>query len=120
MTKQDLAYAQTRDGRAFPVIDVTDPRFAVADDPESLRSLMGSVAREEAKRRRVPKFIMRLMIKWLARRSLLARALFAGTATFLDGLTTYVMKLGPDVRHFRRYSSGAAPQNTRNAFNHLA
>ncbi len=96
MTKQALVYAQTRDGRALPVIDVTDSRFAVADDPGTLRGLMESVAREEAKRRRVPKFIMRLMIKWLARKSLLARALFAGTATFLDGLSTYVMKLGPD------------------------
>jgi hypothetical protein len=96
MAKQDLVYATTRDGRAFPVIDVTDPRFAVADDPETLRGLMESVASQEAKRRRVPTFILRLMVKWLAKRSLLARALFAGKATFLDGLSTYVMKLGPD------------------------
>jgi hypothetical protein len=96
MAKQDLIYATTRDGRAFPVIDVTDPRFAVADDPETVRGLIESVAREEAKRRRVPVFILRLMIKWLAKRSLLARAMFAGQATFLDGFSTYLLKLGPD------------------------
>lgn len=96
MTKTALVYAQTREGHSFPVIDVTDARFAVADDSESLRVLIEASAKEETQRRGVPKFIMRLMLKWLTKKSLLARALFASDATFLDGLSTYVMKLGPD------------------------
>jgi hypothetical protein len=94
-TDPDLAYAQTREGHTLPVIDVTDPRFTVADDPQSLSELIAASTREETQRRSVPKFIMRLMLKWLTKKSLLARALFATDATFLDGLSTYVMKLGP-------------------------
>ena len=92
----DLVTATTRDGIVLPVIDVTNPRFAVADDAESLRRLFAASAEEERRNRRIPKFIMRLLLKSAARKSLLVRALFASDATFLDGMTTYVMKLGAD------------------------
>jgi hypothetical protein len=94
--KDDLVYAQTRDGRALPVIDVTNPRFAVPDDPQNLHDLLEASAQEEIKRRRVPKFIMRWLLKSAAKRSLLVRAIFSSDAAFLDGLSTYVMKLGAD------------------------
>jgi hypothetical protein len=92
----DLIYAATRDGHVWPVIDVTHPRFAVPDDPENIRNLLEAAAKEERRRRRIPKFILRLMLKSAAKRSLLVRALFAPDATYLDGLSTYVMKLGAD------------------------
>ena len=92
----ELVSATTRAGHLLPVIDVTAPRFAVPDDPQSLRALIDASAKEESRRRGVPQFIMRLMLKSLTKRSLLAKALFAADATFLDGLSTYVMKLGPD------------------------
>jgi hypothetical protein len=92
----NLVYAATRDGVSLPVIDVTNPRFAVPDDPESLSKLFESAAHEERRYRRVPKFIMWLMLKGAAKRSLLARAIFNPDATYLDGLSTYVMKLGAD------------------------
>jgi hypothetical protein len=90
----DLIYAATQEGHVLPVIDITNPRFAVPDDPESLRQLFAASSDEEQRRRRVPKFIMQWMLKSAARRSRLIRALFSGDATFLDGITTYVMKLG--------------------------
>jgi hypothetical protein len=91
-----LVYAATREGYALPVIDITNPRFAVPDDPESLRQLFATSSDEERRRRRIPKFIIQWMLKSAARRSRLVRAVFNGDATFLDGITTYVMKLGAD------------------------
>ena len=92
----DLIYAATRDGHRLPVIDVTHPRFAVPDDSESVSKLFEAAAHEERRYRRVPKFIMRLLMKAAARRSLLVRAIFNPSTTYLDGLSTYVMKLGAD------------------------
>jgi hypothetical protein len=91
-----LIYAATSEGYLLPVIDVTSRRFAVADDPESLRELFDAAALEEQRYRRVPKFIMRLMMTAAAKRSLLVRAISSPAATYLDGLSTYVMKLGAE------------------------
>lgn len=91
-----VLYAATRDGYNLPVIDITDPRFAVPDDPDSMRGFIDATLKEEQRRRRVPKFILRWMIKSAAKRSRLMRALFDDNATFLDAISTYVMKLGPD------------------------
>jgi hypothetical protein len=91
-----LIHAATHAGYVLPVIDVTGPRFAVPDDPGSLRTLFNASHDEERRNRHIPKFIMRLLLKSAAKKSLIVRALFASDATFLDGLTTYVMKLGAD------------------------
>jgi hypothetical protein len=91
-----VIHAMTQAGHSLPVIDVTNPRFAVPDDPASVGKLLDAAAHEERRYRRVPKFIMRLLMKAAARRSLLVRAIFNPDATYLDGLSTYVMKLGAD------------------------
>ena len=91
-----LIVAATRDGNVMAVIDVTDPRFAVADDPDSLHKLLDASSEEERRNRRIPKFIMRWMLKSAAKRSRLLRAMLGGKADFLDGIATYVMKLGAD------------------------
>lgn len=80
----------------LPVIDIDDPRFAVPDDPDSVRRLMDASMEEDRRRRRIPKFLLRWMIRSAARRSRLVRALFCSDTTFLDGISTYVMKLGAD------------------------
>jgi hypothetical protein len=88
--------AKTREGYELPVIDVTDPRFAVPDDPSATRPLYDAFATSERRRRLIPNFIMRAMLRSAARKSRLVRALFASDTGYLDGMTTYVMKLGPD------------------------
>lgn len=92
----NIVYAATREGLRLPVIDVTQPAFAVPDDPDSVRKLIEASAEEERRNRRTPKFLMRWLLKSAAKRSLLLRTIFSGDATFLDGITTYVMKLGAD------------------------
>src|ERR1700704_2289693 len=91
-----VTYARTREGFELPVIDLTNPRFAVPDDPAAVGGLHDAVAEEERRRRRIPKFIMGLMMRRAAKQSRLIRALFRPDAGFLDGLSTYVMKLGAD------------------------
>ena len=88
--------AKTREGYDLPVIDVTNPRFAVPDDPDAARALHDAFVASERRRRFIPPFIMRMMLRSAARRSRLIRALFNTDAGFLDGLSTYVMKLGAD------------------------
>ncbi|MDB5525722.1 MAG: hypothetical protein JWM58_3485 [Rhizobium sp.] len=92
----DVVYAATREGYDLPVIDVTNPRFHVPDDPESLRGLKEALLRSEWQRQFVPKFVMRWMLKSAAEQSRLVNALFGSDRTFLDGITTYVMKLGAE------------------------
>ena len=86
--------AKTREGHDLPVIDITDPRFAVPDT--AARALYDAFVADERRRRFVPAFIMRMLLGAAARRSRLVRAAFAPQGGFLDGLSTYVMKLGPD------------------------
>jgi hypothetical protein len=91
-----ITYARTREGFDLPVIDVTNPRFAVPDDPATVRGLHDAFIEGERRRRRIPQFIMRMMLGAAAKQSRLVRALFNSDDGFLDGMTTYVMKLGAD------------------------
>lgn len=89
-----MIFAKTSDGLSLPVIDVTDPEFAVADDPASLAQRTKEFADWERERRRLPKFLERLLLRLAAKRSRLVRALFQSEDGYLDGISTYVMKLG--------------------------
>jgi hypothetical protein len=66
------------------------------DDAEGQRTLKEALSKSERQRRLFPKFLMRWMLKSAAKKSRLVRALFSTEATFLDGITTYVMKLGAE------------------------
>jgi hypothetical protein len=95
-SKLFVAHATTADGQELPVIDVTHPNFALADDPAAIAAVSKSYAESERQRARVPGFVMRLMLRRAARRSLLVRAIVYADASFLSGLNTYVMKLGAE------------------------
>ena len=94
--QDNMLTAKTREGYDLPVIDLTDPRFAVPEDPAAARALHDAFVADERGRRFIPSFIMRMMLRAAARQSRLVRAAFAPPDGFLDGLSTYVMKLGPD------------------------
>jgi len=96
MSQNALLRAVTRDGISLPVIDITDPRFHVPDDTDSLRALFDRAAEDARRHQRLPQFIMRFILRRAARQSLILRALFVGDGSFLDGITTYVMKLGAE------------------------
>ena len=92
----DIAFAETKEGFSLPVIDVTHPRFAVADDPATIAALDAAIDEQDRQFRRIPRFIMRWMMRSAAKQSRLMRAIVEPDAGFLDGLSTYVMKLGAD------------------------
>jgi hypothetical protein len=66
----------------------------VADDPESISELREAALESERQRRRVPTLLMRWMMKSAAKKSRLVRALFDSDTTSLEGISTYVIKLG--------------------------
>ena len=96
MRKDGILFAATGEGFPLPIIDITHPRFHVADDGPSIQALRERFVAEDERRRRVPKFLLRLMLRSMAKKSRLVRALFGSGSTFLDGLSTYAMKLGAD------------------------
>ena len=89
-----IVYASTRQGYPLPVIDVSHPAFAVPDDPQSLDTLRRTFAESERQRKQVPKWLLKTLVWWMGRRSLLARELFTSDNSFLGGVSTYIMKLG--------------------------
>jgi hypothetical protein len=91
-----IAYARTREGFDLPVIDITNPHFTVPGDPAAVQRANDAFIAEERRRRYIPKFIMRIMLRALARKSRLVRSLFHSESGYLDSLSTYVLKLGAD------------------------
>jgi hypothetical protein len=57
-------------------------------------ALRNELAVSERRRKSLPKFLMRWMVHWMARRSLLARDTLLGNSDVLGGLSTYILKLG--------------------------
>jgi hypothetical protein len=91
-----VIYARTREGFDLPVIDVTSPRFTVPDDPVAARRAKEAFVAEEEGRRYIPQFIMRMMLRAAAGKSRLIHAMFNSDCGYLDSISTYVLKLGPD------------------------
>ena len=91
-----VSYAVTDDGLELPVIDVTHPAFAIAPTDAELAALtdafLGMVERTRAMTSEAEKEAGRKMME----ASVIGRALRAGSGTFLTGVNTYLMKLGPD------------------------
>jgi hypothetical protein len=94
--RQAVVTATTQSGLTLPVIDVTNPSFFVPDDPASRAARRAAFAAWIRERSRVPRFVTRILMRIAARRSLLLRALFQSDKGYLDGLSTYIMKLGPE------------------------
>src|SRR5262249_53885409 len=88
----NVFFTRTREALHLPVIDVTDPHFTVPADPATVRGLHDALVEDERRRRLIPRFIMRLMLRRAARKSRLVRAVFSSDAGYLDSITTYVMK----------------------------
>lgn len=89
-------FAVAPDGTRLPVIDITNPAFAVADSPAEIAELGRQALREEEALGPVQWFFVGLMMKLLARRSPLIAAVQAANSSYMSGIHTYVLKLGPD------------------------
>jgi hypothetical protein len=96
MRAEGVVFAMTEEGYPLPVIDVAHPRFAMPSDPAMVRALQAAFLANEKRLRWMPRFILRMILRSAAKRSRLVRAMFGSDAAFLDGITTYVMKLGAE------------------------
>jgi hypothetical protein len=99
----EVAYAMTDDGVRMAVIDVTHPAFAVAANEAELAAMAEQYIREAGQRREIPEAMREAL-----RNSMLGRGLISATETYLDGMSTYLLKLGPE-----NLGKGATPIDLR-------
>lgn len=90
-----VAYALTRQQIELPVIDVTHPTFAVDHSEAAIHSLRSRVADETMQWSRNPRWLQRLLMFLVMRRSVLMRGLRSSEGTFLSSMNTYLIKLPP-------------------------
>ena len=86
----DFLRCETDEGISLPVIDVTHPSFAVTMTDAEIASLCDQFVHESRQRQELPPPVLEAL-----QRSMLGRALLAAAGTFLTGMNTYVLKLGP-------------------------
>jgi hypothetical protein len=84
-------YATTVEGARLPIVDVTHPAFAVAVTDDELAVLSDAYAVGSPQRSAVAPQVIEAL-----QRSLLGRGLFAASGTYVSGIATYLLKLGPD------------------------
>ena len=87
--KPGVYYAFTDDGVELPVIDITSPMFAENASQKELAALSEGFLRLQ----KMPLFIRH----FLMRHSVLGRGMKSDSDGFLKGMTTYVVKLRPEV-----------------------
>jgi hypothetical protein len=88
--KPGVFFAMTDDGLSLPVIDVTNVAFAVTTADTELAAMCGQFVLESKGWKEIP-----APLREALQRSRLGQALIAASGTFLTGMGTYLMKLGP-------------------------
>ncbi len=94
--KPGLYYALTGDGLELPIIDVTNPAFEISLDDSRQETLIRQYIQEVRGPRRTPAFLRQLLFRFMRQRSVIMRGLMGASGTFMSGMNTYLMKLGPD------------------------
>jgi len=90
-------YAFTADGVELPVIDVTHPAFALNISNSEQRDLVDKFLQSKVPFSSLPKFLRTSLLRFLLRESLLARGIDQSQGTFMTGMHTYLLKLGPEM-----------------------
>ncbi len=91
-----LAAAGRKDQIELPVVDVTHPAFALALSDEEVAGRVGRSLAERQPFAGLPGFLRRLLLRLLLRKSILGRGIGRSAGSFLSGLSTYLLKLGPE------------------------
>lgn len=102
--ERKVLYATTEEGVRTAVIDVTHPAFRVTVTESELAAMAEQYILEAGQQREMPEAVREAL-----RNSTLGRALMAASGTFLDGMTTYRLKLGPENlgKRLRRLTEGS-------------
>ncbi len=84
------------DALELPVIDVTHPAFAVTLTEAEIDAEVARFLTRPQPFAKLPPFLRRAIFGLLLRKSLLAQGIRKSEGAFLPGLSTYLLKLGPD------------------------
>lgn len=90
-----VCYAVTNDGLELPVLDVTHPAFQSDVSDERQARMVERFLRHQRRFARLPAWLRSATMRFFLRGSRLGRGLRRAEGTFLDGMTTYLFKLGP-------------------------
>jgi hypothetical protein len=98
--KPGVRYAFAPHGKGsdleLPIIDVTHPAFAVTMTAEEIDAEVARFLAAPQPFARLPAFLQRALLGRFLRKSLLAQGIRKSEGAFLPGLSTYLLKLGPD------------------------
>jgi hypothetical protein len=94
--KPGVTYAVNEAGLELPVVDVTHPAFAVEISQGELDRLLEEHRRNMQGMGKLSKLIQPLVLRLMARRSMIMRGIMAAAGGFMSGTDTYLLKLGPD------------------------
>ncbi len=103
--KPGLYYAATDEGQQLPIVDVTNPAFAIEVTADDLEHRLQDHMREVERRSKVPAFVQNIVLGFMMKRSRLMRAITGAEGGFLGGMDTYILKLGPG-NMYPPYASG--------------
>jgi hypothetical protein len=92
-----VVYAFTRDGVELPVIDVTHPAFAVSITESEQKTMVEKFLRDGVPLAKLPKPLREIALRFLLRQSALAQGIDQARGSFMSGLQTYLLKLGPEM-----------------------
>ena len=84
------------DALELPIIDVTHPAFAVTLTEAEIDAEVARFLARPQPFAKLPPFLQRAIFGLLLRKSLLAQGIRKSEGAFLPGLSTYLLKLGPD------------------------
>jgi hypothetical protein len=90
-----VSYAVTDDGLELPVLDVTHPAFACELTDEKQGRMLARFLDEQRRFARLPRWLQRSLSRFFLRGSRIGHGLRRAEQSFLDGMTTYLFKLGP-------------------------
>jgi len=94
--KPGVHYAFTVDDLELPIVDVTHPAFAVSPTDAEQTKLVADFLAREMPFAKLPPVLRRGLLSFFLRGSVLARGIRGSQGTFLPGMSTYLLKLGPD------------------------
>ena len=95
--KPGICYAATTDGVELPVVDVSHPAFQLAVTDSEQRKLIENFLSEGRPLGSLPRPLRNLVLRFFLRGSILARGIRQAQGTFMSGMNTYLLKLGPEM-----------------------
>jgi hypothetical protein len=95
--KPGVHYAVTKEGIELPVVDVSHPAFATNVTALEQKALVEKFLQADSPFRSLPRPLRNLLTRFLLRGSLLAKGIRGAQGTFLSGMHTYLLKIGPEM-----------------------